>query len=657
MTTLHVATDGADTGDGSEGRQLCTISRAAELAQPGDTVLVHGGEYREWVRPRRGGLSDARRITYQAAPGEHVVIKGSERVTGWEREPGNVWRVSVPNALFGDWNPYVLEVAGDWLVEPKAPLARHLGDVYLNGLSFYEVSTRDEVTDPPLRTEITDNWTRTTNRVRNPEQTRLVWYAEVGADATTIWANFQGADPNAELAEINVRRSVFSPAGHHLDYITVRGFELAQAACPWTPPTADQPGLIGPNWAKGWIIEDNVIHAAKCSAVSLGKEASTGHNYATLRGDKPGHEYQIESVFAARQIGWDREHIGSHVVRRNTIFDCGQNGIVGHLGCVFSTIEDNHIYNIAIKREFYGHEIAGIKLHAAIDVEIRHNRIHDCSLGTWLDWQTQGTRVSRNLYYRNQRDLFVEVSHGPYLVEHNVLASNVSFESFSQGGAFVHNLIGGTVRLVPVHDRATPYHRPHSTQVAGFAVIYSGDDRWLGNVFLGGDIAKAYGYDTTQGIHPPAGYGTAAYDGSPTSIEDFIDRLANLPEGSYTRVPGVKEPAYLRDNVYAPGASAFADESSALALTGEVSFEVVEEGGEVRVEVRLPEAFSGARVGVVTGADLPRPRLVDADFEERDGTPAVVDVDLLGQRKDPAQDYPAGPIAGLTPGKSCIRVW
>jgi hypothetical protein len=657
MTTLHVATDGSDTADGSEGRQLRTISRAAELAHPGDTVLVHGGEYREWVRPRRGGLSDARRITYQAAPGEHVVIKGSERVTGWEREPGQVWRVSVPNALFGDWNPYVQEVAGDWLVEPKASLARHLGDVYLNGLSFYEVSTRDEVTDPPLRTEITDHWTRTTSRVRDPEQTRFVWYAEVGADATTIWANFQGADPNAELVEINVRRSVFFPVGHHLDYVTVRGFELAQAACPWTPPTADQPGLIGPNWAKGWIIEDNVIHDAKCSAVSLGKEASTGDNYATLRGDKPGHEYQIESVFAAGQIGWDREHIGSHLVRRNTIFDCGQNGIVGHLGCVFSTIEDNHIYNIAIKREFYGYEIAGIKLHAAIDVEIRHNRIHDCSLGTWLDWQAQGARVSRNLYYHNERDLFVEVSHGPYLVEHNILASNVSFESFSQGGAFVHNLIGGTVRLVPVHDRATPYHRPHSTQVAGFAVIYGGDDRWVGNVFLGGDIAKAYGYDTTQGIDPPAGYGSAVYDGSPTSIEDFIDRMTRLPEGSDSRIPGVKEPAYLRDNVYAPGASTFAGEPSALALTGEVSFEVVEDGGEVHVEARLPEAFSAARVGVVTGADLPRPRLVDADFEERDGTPAVVDVDLLGQRKDPAREYPAGPIAGLTPGKSRIRVW
>jgi hypothetical protein len=663
MTTLHVAGDGADTADGSAGRPFRTINRAAELARPGDTVIVHAGEYREWVRPRRGGLSGARRITYQAAAGEHVVIKGSEPVTGWERAlgGGTVWRAVVPNALFGDWNPFAEEVAGDWLVEPEPPLRRHLGDVYLNGVSCYEAGTREEVTDPPLRTEVLDHWTGVTDSVRNPGQTRLVWYAEVGEDTTTVWANFQGADPNAELVEINVRRSVFSPDEHHVDYITVRGFELAQAACPWAPPTADQPGLIGPNWAKGWIIEDNVIHDAKCSAVSLGKEASTGDNYATRRGDKPGYQYQLESVFAARQIGWDREHVGSHVVRRNTIFDCGQNGIVGHLGCVFSTIEDNHIYNIAVKREFFGHEIAGIKLHAAIDVEIRHNRIHDCSLGIWLDWQTQGTRVARNLCYRNNRDLFVEVSHGPYLVEHNVLASRASLESFSQGGAYVHNLVGGTVRLEPVTDRATPYHRPHSTQVAGYAVIYGGDDRYVGNVFLGASglrrnsAAAAYGPGAFGSA--PAGYGTAGYDGHPVSFEEYLALVAVQPGGDHRRFPGVKQPVYLRDNVYGPGARAFGDEASALALTQDMSFEVADEGDEVYLEARLPADFGRTRLGVVTGADLPRVRFADADFEERDGSPAVVDVDLLGMRKQPGRGYPAGPIASLGPGTSRTRVW
>ncbi len=654
---FHVATTGSDHADGSEDRPFRTIKRAADLAKPGNNVVVHGGEYREWVQPRRGGLSDLRRITYTAAAGEHVVIKGSEQVTGWERVSGNVWTVAVPNRLFGSFNPFAEEIDGDWIVYPgRSTPKKHLGDVYLNGTSFYEVLTLPDVSDPPLRTEAIDDWTGTVDRIRDPEQTRLVWYAEVGADQTTIWANFQGANPNEELVEINVRRSVFYPVGHHLNYITVRGFELAQAASPWAPPTADQPGLIGPNWAKGWIIEDNIIHDAKCSAISIGKEISTGHNYATLRLDKPGYQYQLESVFTARQIGWDREHIGSHIVRRNTIYDCGQNGIVGHLGCVFSTIEDNHIYNIALKREFYGYEIAGIKLHAAIDVIIRHNRIHDCSLGTWLDWQTQGTRVSRNLFYDNKRDLFVEVSHGPYLVDHNILGSPASLEIFSQGGAFVNNLVCGTVSLEPVLERPTPYHLPHSTQVAGYAAIHGGDDRHIGNIYLGGDATVAYGASLRPGQR--ADHGTVGYNGDPASMEDYLALVGDPTRGDHQRFMGVEQPVYIRDNVYAGGARPFEAEKGATVLTGtDVVATIVDEGAEVYLESRLPAEFDSVRLGIITGSDLERVRFVDAEFEERDGNPAVLATDLVGVEKTRHDSYPAGPIAALASGVARTRVW
>jgi Glycoside hydrolase 120, insertion domain/Right handed beta helix region/Protein of unknown function (DUF1565) len=654
---FHVSTIGSDDADGSEERPFRTINRAADLAMPGDTVVVHGGEYREWVQPRRGGLSDLRRITYTAAAGEHVVIKGSEQVTGWEGVSDNVWTVAVPNSLFGSFNPFAEEIAGDWIVYPdKSTPKKHLGDVYLNGTSLYEVLTLPEVSDPPLRTEVIDDWTGTVDPIRNPEQTQHVWYAEVGDEQTTIWANFLAMDPNEELVEINVRRSVFYPVEHHLNYITVRGFELAQAASPWAPPTADQPGLIGPNWAKGWIIEDNLIHDAKCSAVSIGKEISTGHNYATVRLDKPGYQYQLESVFAARQIGWDGEHIGSHIVRRNTIYDCGQNGIVGHLGCVFSTIEDNHIYNIALKREFYGYEIAGIKLHAAIDVIIRHNRIHDCSLGTWLDWQTQGTRLSRNLFYHNNRDLFVEVSHGPYLVEHNILASPAALEIFSQGGAFVHNLVCGTVFLQPVLERPTPYHVPHSTQVAGYAAIHGGDDRYIGNIFLGGDATEAYGASAQFGQR--AEHGTAGYNGHPASMEDYLALVGDPSRGDHQRFLGVKQPVHIRDNVYAGGAEPFEDEQDAVVFAGtDVMGIVVDEGDEVYLESRLPAEFDNVRLGVITGSDLERVRFVDAEFEECDGSPAVLATDLVGVDKTSSGSYPAGPIAALTSGVARTRVW
>ena len=654
---LHVATTGSDSADGSTTHPWRTISHAAHLARPGDTVTVHAGEYREWVRPRLGGLSEQRRITYRAAPGEHVVVKGSEVISTWEPCETTVWSASVPNTLFGDFNPYAEEVDGDWIVYADADTPKkHLGEVYLNGTSFYEVTSRDAVANPAQRTEVIDHWTGITEQVRDPRQTQLVWYAEVGPDQTTIWANFQGAEPNAENVEINVRRSVFYPTEHHLDYITVRGFELAHAATPWAPPTADQPALIGPNWAKGWIIEDNRIHGAKCAAVSIGKEASTGHNAATVRRDKPGYQYQLESVFAARQIGWDREHVGSHLIRRNTIYDCGQNGIVGHLGCVFSTIEDNHIYNIALKREFYGYEIAGIKLHAAIDVTIRHNRIHDCSLGTWLDWQTQGTRISRNLFYSNRRDLFVEVSHGPYLVEHNIFASPASLELFSQGGAFVNNLVCGTLSLEPVVERPTPYHVPHSTQVAGYAAIYGGDDRHVGNIFLGGDSAAAYGQTARSG--QTAGHGTAGYNGHPPTRQEYLALVSDVTQGDEERFTDVKQPVYITDNVYAGGASPYDGERSAVVLSEtEVHASVIDDGDQVHLETQLPSNFDNTRVPVITGADLEPVRLVDAEFEDPDGSPALPNIDLTGSVKQVDSVYPAGPLVSLTSGTTRLRIW
>ena len=654
MTTYHVAKTGSDHGPGTAVAPFLTIGRAAAIAVPGDTVLVHEGEYREWVRPRFGGLSDTRRITYAAADGEHVTIKGSERVLGWQAQGRGVWRADLPSAMFGDWNPYAIPVDGDWLVVASmAEPRKHLGDVYLDGESFFEVTGLDQVFAPPLRTTMTDEWAGVPVPVADPARTQRVWYAEAGDDTTSIWANFGDADPNAALAEINVRRSVFYPDRTGVDYITVRGFELAQAACPWAPPTADQPGLVGPNWAKGWIIEDNDIHDAKCSGISLGKEASTGDNWFNRRHDKPGYQYQLEAVFAARGIGWDKEHVGSHIVRRNTIHDCGQNGIVGHLGSVFSTIEDNHIYNIHAKHEFYGYEIAGIKLHAAIDVQIRRNRVHDCSLGIWLDWQAQGTRVTGNVCYRNIRDLFVEVSHGPYLVDHNVFCSAAALVSFSQGGAYVANLVGGTMRLLPVMNRATPYHRPHSTQVKGYAVIYGGDDRHVGNIFVGagaGVTDDGIGADSSHSV----GFGTSGYDGHPASWQEYLASVeARLP-GDLGEVIDLKQPVYVRGNVYLFGARPYAREDSPLVSDADPGLTITEDGGGVWLDVTLPAGFDAHRLPVVTTAALPKVRFVDADYEAPDGSPLTLDTDLLGAKAD-GETVP-GPILTLTAGHNRVKL-
>jgi hypothetical protein len=210
------------------------------------------------------------------------------------------------------------------------------------------------------------------------------------------------------------------------------------------------------------------------------------------------------------------------------------------------------------------------------------------------------------------------------------------------------------VRLEPVMDRATPYHRPHSTQVAGYAFIIGGDDRWVGNLFVGGDAATAYGADREGSA--PAFAGTVGYDGYPASFEEYLARIAAQPPGDHQRFLGVKQAVYARGNVYAAGAAPFAGEDGALVLTaGSVS--VVVEDDAVHLETKLPAEFDGASLEPVTGRDLERVRFVDANFEERDGTPAVMDVDLTGERKQPDRRYAAGPIAGLASGSGRTRIW
>lgn len=105
-----------------------------------------------------------------------------------------------------------------------------------------------------------------------------LWYGEVDDKNTTLYAQFQGIDPNRETVEINVRKAVFYPEEAGINYITVRGFTLEQAAPNWAPPTAEQVGLIGTHWSKGWIIENNTIRYSIRVGLTLGKHGDAYDN-------------------------------------------------------------------------------------------------------------------------------------------------------------------------------------------------------------------------------------------------------------------------------------------------------------------------------------------------------------------------------------------
>lgn len=658
FSEYHVSPQGDDALCGNQQQPFATITRAAAIAAPGDHIIVHSGVYREQVDPKRGGLDEHSRIVYRAAEGEpRPVIKGSEIVQGWieDSEHPKVWSVVVPNALFGDFNPFKEIIFGDWLEDPKRGINpdKHLGDVYVNGRSCYEVTDIEEVYDPQERCEVQDFALKITHPILDSDQTRFVWYATVDEHlhTTTIWANFQEFDPNSELVEISVRRACFFPSRNHVNYITVRGFEMAQAACDWAPPTSAQWGMIGPNWSFGWIIEDNILHDAKFSAVSLGKEVSTGDNDWFRTDRKSGYQYQLEAVFKARRIGWAKGQVGSHIVRNNDIFDCGQNAIVGHMGCAFSVIRNNHVHRIGTKHEFFGWEVAGIKFHAALDTVIEGNNIHECSLGMWMDWQTQGTRISRNVFHHNVRDLMIEVSHGPYMVDNNVFASPIMFQDWAQGGAFVNNLICGSIDLHVVLDRSTPYHYPHTTDVAGTAVVVGGDEHYANNVFAPQQTDVAVGQ-----------FGLIAYSQYPSSQDEYRQNMQDLiakPSqggGEFNPLQQIFE----SNNVYfgcAQGRKAerLNDGDSLAAQHLNMSVNVVEKEDGFYVDAFIPEELVASQVPVITTAQLGTPRLVEEQYEHADGTPYVLNIDLCGQETGP-QRRP-GAIEHVSVGQNHIKVW
>lgn len=756
---FHVAVGGNDTAPGTEAAPLRTIQHAADLAQPGDTVTVHEGIYRERVSPPRGGESDARRIVYRSAPGARAEIRGSEVITGWVRERDDVWTVTLPNSFFGDFNPYADLIRGDWF-DPRGR-EHHTGAVYLDGDWLTEAASLDEVLLPAgekpawltggeqyllnvawlrpgdpaeglttvpaagfesqrgvqtaacseggecigwiedgdwaryegvdmgprgdrialrvasaaaggvieVRLDTPDGellgactvggtgdwqrWVSVTAQVspvsgkRNlclvfrgaaPSDEALrarglnpqLWFARVDDTHTTIWAQFAGVDPNERLVEINVRQSVFYPEEPGRNWITVRGFALRHAATPWAPPTAQQIGLIGTHWSKGWVIEDNVVSHSTCVGIALGKHGDEYDN--TSANTAEGYVKTIERAHAFA-IPWTRDNIGGHVLRNNTISHCEQAGVVGSLGAAFSTIEGNVIHDIHLRHLFSGAEMAGIKIHGAIDTTIRHNRIYRTCLGLWLDWMAQGTRVSANLFHDNTgQDMFVEVNHGPFLVDNNLFLSPVSLLDVSEGGAYAHNLFGGALMNCPDRGRETPFHLPHSTTVAGLAITTGGDDRFYNNVFVGsGATPDAAQRGNLEEVRLISGHGLWAYDG----------REFPLATGG---------------NVYVYGAAPYTREVDPAVLPEHnPAIRLVAEDGAAFLEgdLGVPDP---AGLAPVTTESLGTTRVAGLPYENPDGSPFAVDTDYSGNPRNASRPSP-GPFAHPQGGPARYRVW
>ena len=665
---IYVNCNASHQGCGTKEMPFRHINDAAKIAQPGDEIIVAPGIYREYVDPINAGTEEAR-IVYRSEVPLGAIITGAEEIKNWKPYKDNVWVCRINNGVFGSYNPYTTFVGGDWYF---APVVRHTGAVYLNDRQLYETETLQECIEGKV---YECSW--------EPEYSVYKWYTEQDGGETVIYANFRGKNPNEENVEINVRRNCFFPSKTGVGYITFSGFNVNKAATTWAPPAAFQDGMVGPHWSKGWIIEDCEISNSKCCGISLGKyyDEENDHYFSTKQVKSPT-QMERDAVCRGQYHGWLKEKVGSHIVRRCHIHHCEQTGIVGRMGCVFSLIEDNHIHHINNMQQLGGAEISGIKLHAAIDVVMRRNHIHHSTMGIWCDWEAQGTRISQNLLHDNyppegavkaegammSQDIFIEVSHGPTLIDNNIMLSKDSVRIATEGIACVHNLILGAFTAVgggcdnfingKNQPRYTPYHIRHRTEVAGFMTILHGDDRFYNNIFVQNwpvvcaEATEDMGFEMTDNTV----VGTDVFDNYPTH-EEWLSNFDFDNQPNMMKLAGVhfsELPVWVDGNAYFNGAKPCRSEKHNLVDTdSKVSVELIEKDGGYYLKTNVYDLLKEFRAGIITSDILGCAFQPEQRFENPDGTEIIFNEDYLGSHR--GTDALPGPFA--TAEEAAKKLW
>ena len=647
---IYVNINAPFDGNGTEKQPFRHIQEAAKIAQPGDKVLVYPGTYREYVDPINAGTEEER-IVYKSVEPLGAVITGAEIITGWTKLDNGLYMTRVDNGIFGTYNPYTTYVFGDWYFAKRT---KHTGCVWADDKALYEADTLEECIEGGV---YECSW--------DPEASKRKWFAEQDKEAnqTIFYVNLHGDDPNEMKMEINVRRECFMPSKTGVGYITVKGFNVNKAATTWAPPAAYQDCMIGPHWSKGWIIEDCEIWGSKCSGIGLGKylDPENDHFFTTKHVKSPT-QMERDAVCRGQYHGWLKENIGSHIIRRNEIHHCEQGGIIGRMGGVFSLIEDNHIHHINNMMELGGAEIAGIKMHAAIDVVMRRNHIHHSTMGIWCDWEAQGTRITQNLLHDNIRpdfakqltggmpsqDIFVEVSHGPTLIDNNILLSDVSLRFATQGVAMVHNLICGALTMVGAGtgDRYTPYHMPHRTEVMGFMTFLHGDNRFYNNIFVQKYSSAEFSLRNDSTDKPETEnrlVGTFCWDEYPTYDEwiaqfDMDNEIPNM-QGLAPAHAG-HLPVWAAGNVYLGGAKSWKKETDKFVDEDADVYVEYEErdgkGGGWYIKTNVYDYIKDYRGGMIYSDLLGNAFEPDQRFENPDGTPITFDADYFGGHRGAA---------------------
>ncbi|WP_010181188.1 carbohydrate-binding protein [Aquimarina agarilytica] len=94
---IYVSKKGNDANAGTKAAPYLSISKAAEVAQAGDVVIIGAGTYFETIKPKNSGNA-GNPIIFKASENEKVIVSAMQLLTDWELDTGAVYKTKV------DWD-------------------------------------------------------------------------------------------------------------------------------------------------------------------------------------------------------------------------------------------------------------------------------------------------------------------------------------------------------------------------------------------------------------------------------------------------------------------------------------------------------------------------------------------------------------------------
>lgn len=419
----------SDSNAGTPDRPFLTIGKAAEALQPGERVVIHSGVYREQVIPKQGGSGADKLISYEAAPGSKVIVKGSVLASkeNWQKSAGFRIRGRNPENMPAIFQ-YDLEG-----IDFKGYNPFGMSNIMIDKGSFPWGGKQEQLKPYYLR--------RGMIFVDGRKLKQVEMYADLASNEDAFWVEHNGLTVHLRLngdvnpagydVEFVIRERVFAPKSQYLGYIRIKGITFEHGASGFPVP---QRGLVSTNRGNHWIIEDCIIRHANSVGLDIGRES--------WNSDSP-------------------TPVGHTIVRRTQVADAGICGIAG-VSAVSSLIESCLIENIGWQNVEQSWESAGIKIHFANNNVVANCLIRDIiyASGIWLDADCNNSRLTNNLIVNVKQTkrggIYLEASHFVDMIDHNIIWNITSAEpkniedgggngilvDGSDEGVFAHNLIG-----------------------------------------------------------------------------------------------------------------------------------------------------------------------------------------------------------------------